>query len=757
MAENHDKTSRAVRDGVVSVTGNIFQLAVELEQLYRTCSGDPDFPTVIDHFGIEDDAALADLIEADGRLRLRSDLPASLDRYRLAIPDLALRADPLDAAIDIALRAVTRSSHADEASVETLIAEYPDLQDAIREAAALNNALWSTAAVRLELTETASRDLPCDFGPVDADGCHRYELRQLLGEGGFGQVYLAEDRSLSEEGHPALVAIKVLAGTSRSAWDRQRLIDEATKARRVNHPNVVRVLDRGISDDNEDFIVNEFVEGGDLGRWARHHRHSLRVRDVVRMAAKCARGVHAAHMAGLVHCDLKPNNIMVTSEGEPKVTDFGIAIRADDKDTAGAGADQTDRPLGNLAFMSPEQYRMEPSALTIPSDVYALGGILYWLLTNDLPNGATPEAVERIHRKSSEERAEPDLESPHPGTDGDLQSICRRALAVASERRYNSAASLAEDLERWSDREPIPWTKPSPWRRLVLWSRRKPALAVATALIIALAVVAGITIQQMISTRIEAAIAKVRLDGQMKARADYEATLQDWAVRARESMEENLPNETLISVWLTEWLYGPTVFSDGSDPTELWEFRIETVRDVIEQAQACGHGQAVETLLWHSSLGFWLIRQGQCLEAETLLAETHASLAGAINSPDDPWLEDVRAMQTCAALCNLAQTVSDSPPSDERTGHLTEMESILQPTEQRLNQQHPGSGLHRLLLEHLVLLYGPSLLDRPEELQEVEKSLAVFEEDDDKKASTAANASAAGRNISAGSSESNQP
>ncbi|UCD74919.1 MAG: serine/threonine protein kinase [Phycisphaerales bacterium] len=704
----------------MSITSDIFQLAVELEQFYDRSPDDPDFAIIIDRFRIEDDAGVADLIEADGRLRLRSHLPVTLERYRRAIPDLARRSDPLDAAIDIALRAVARSSHTDEASVERLIAEHPDLKVAIRETAMLNNALFSTAAVRSQLGEAPTRDLPCAFGPVGEEGDHRYELQRLLGEGAFGQVYLAEDRRLSEEGHPALVAIKVLLGTDRSAWDRQRLIDEATKARRVDHPHVVRVLDRGISDQNEDFIVYEFVEGGDLGRWARHRRQSLNVRDAVRLTAEAARGVHAAHMAGLVHCDLKPNNIMVTSEGAPKVADFGIAIRADDENTPNSEPGRDERPLGNLAFMSPEQYRMEPSALTIPSDVYALGGILYWLLTGNLPNGATPEAVERTHRSGSTERLEPELRRLCRGADRDLASICRRALAVNPELRYDSAAGLAEDLENWLRREPIPWTRPSPTRRLTLWSRRKPALAVAAGLILALVVTGGAILQHL---RVEAAVAEARLEEEERARREYYSQLEDWRRQLQTEIDKGMKHELLPKIWLSEWLYGPTVLGQGRDRFTLWDIRVDVVRQILKDARESGRDRDLETLLWEGTLGLWLIRQGQCEEAEKLLAKNLATLGEVLKSPDDPWLEDVRAMRTCATLRRLALADLSSKPSTEFLPQLTEAESILKQTEQRLNERHPGSPLHHLILEHLQLLWGPGMLDQPQRRDEVSRRL----------------------------------
>jgi serine/threonine protein kinase len=204
----------------------------------------------------------------------------------------------------------------------------------------------------------------------------------LLGSGGSGDVYLAADRQLSEQGHEALVAIKVLAG-DRGPWARQRLIDEATKARRVTHANVVRVLDRGVSDDDEDFVVYEHVAGGDLGEWLDRRPQRLSARDAASLMSRIARGVHAAHAAGLVHCDLKPGNVLMTAEGEPRVADFGIAVRADDEAAQYSG--DREQPIGNIAFIAPEQFRMQDGCFSIAADVYALGGMLYYLVTRATP------------------------------------------------------------------------------------------------------------------------------------------------------------------------------------------------------------------------------------------------------------------------------------------------------------------------------------------------------------------------------------
>ena len=178
------------------------------------------------------DAGLPELIEADGRLRLRLRRQLTLDRYLKGIPDLADRGDALDAAIDMTLRAVARTGRPDDDAVNGLIEQYHEFGTEIRDAAALNNALWSTEQVRRYFTTAPIKTLPSDFGPSLADGVQRYELRELLGEGAFGQVYLAVDRQLSEAGHPALVSIKLLSRGNSSLTRRPRPAASRTRTSR---------------------------------------------------------------------------------------------------------------------------------------------------------------------------------------------------------------------------------------------------------------------------------------------------------------------------------------------------------------------------------------------------------------------------------------------------------------------------------------------------------------------------------------------
>jgi len=676
----------------------------KLEGLDRL--GTASFAHVVTHFEVEletiSDGQLADLIEADGRRRLQRREPIGLERYLSVIPNLRQRPDPLDAAVDMTLRSHARAGQPTEEAVHDLVAMHPELERPIREAAALNNALWSTHRVQRHLAEsTPPRALPADFGPLIESGERRYELKDLLGEGAFGQVYLAVDRQLSDEGHAALVSIKVLPGYDRSAWARQRLVDEATKARRIAHPNVVSVLDRGVSDENEDFIVYEFVDGGELGRWYKREGGHAGARAIASMVSQIARGVHAAHMAGLVHCDLKPNNVILTAAGVPKVSDFGIAIRANEP-AARAGATTTEQePLGNLAFMSPEQHRMEPGATTIPTDVYALGGMLYWLLTGTLPNGSNVEEIRRTHDRRTG-RPEPPRLPLTGGTDRDLEAIVRRAMAIAPEDRHSSAAVLADELDAWLRLEPIRWTRPTPLRLLHLWIRRKPALAAVTAVTILLAIGGGFAVERAVlhrNRREQASEMAVRFVSMIK-----------------EAQNAELVSELLPQIWYVEWLFGPTVLGDDERRIRVWNKRVETIEAMLDRKKETGRDSYFESIIWGTALGFWLVHRDDEQAAPVL--EENLAAYRRILPEDDPWLPQVEGLLACARM----STVTDP------TG-VADLATRIERGVAAIGRDERGAPLHRLFLERLIALYGADDLDNPERIAEINAILAELNAD----------------------------
>lgn len=303
------------------------------------------------------DEALAELIETDGRTRLRDGESLSLTDYLAALPALREMPVAMDAAIDMALRSRSRASRPSPEAVASLIADHPDLESKIREAALLGQALWSTNQTAYVTSRFVAK-LPCEFGQRLPDGSAPYRLLRRLGAGASGEVLLAEDLRLSEPETPAFVAIKALAAAPDDPWSRRRLVDEAAKARRVDHPNVVRALHTGVSEQGDDYIVYEHVLGVDLETWAGGRGLPLEPRVAASIMERVSRAVQAAHTAGLTHCDLKPANILMTEDGEPKVTDFGAAVRWKQGEALRGESGR----VGTLAFMAPEQYRLEDGA-----------------------------------------------------------------------------------------------------------------------------------------------------------------------------------------------------------------------------------------------------------------------------------------------------------------------------------------------------------------------------------------------------------
>lgn len=689
-------------------------ILADLERRYASNSN-LEFERIIEDVNTSDDNIVADVIECDGRLRLSRRMDVRLDRYLRVLPDLPARPVPLDAAIDVALRSMSRGARVDPRAVEDLVGQYPQMEAAIREAAALNAALWSTTGLRRLVEPLPLKPLPSDFGPLLPDGRRRYELQQLLGQGAFGQVYLGFDRQLSEEGHAAKVAIKILVLAGEAPWSRARLIEEATKVRRINHANVVLVHDRGVTEQDEDFIVYEYVEAGDLARRLEARPAPWPASDAARMAAKIALGVHAAHSAGVIHCDLKPGNIMLNAADEPKVADFGIAIRL------GAAQElrNADAPglAGNIAFISPEQYRGEEGALSVQSDIYALGGILFLLLTGELPNGSTVREIAQTHDGERGRVDPPRLRGLGHGVDHDLEAICRRALAPRPQDRYASAAAMAEDLEHWLAHEPIGWTRPGFSRVLRLWARRKPGLAAAAALgflMIGTSAIVGQRLSAIANQkRVEAAVTQSKLVQQGEAQQKEIAGRVELAkhlTSLKQTYRLNL--EVLNQIWLLEYVFGPRVLNVEQAQSQLWQNRIKIIRGVVNEARRQGRGNQMETLLWEGALGFWLVSDGDYTEAEPLLTENIAKWSVRLDANDE-WLTTLRAMAACAAVNRRvaqAATVKTTTGSD---AELLQLQAALDAYSNQLDDGRTGTPVHLLVLRATAALHGPTLLNDP--------------------------------------------
>jgi eukaryotic-like serine/threonine-protein kinase len=331
-----------------------------------------------------------------------------------------------------------------------------------------------------------------------------YEITGILGQGGMGIVYKARHLALNRP-----VALKMIrTGQNAEPGELIRFKSEAQAAARLQHPNIVQVFEVG-EHAGLPFFALELVDGGTLA--AKLAQRLPSPTEVAGLVETLAQAMHFAHCRNVIHRDLKPANVLLTADGVPKVTDFGLARQLD----ADSSQTRTGVIMGTPSYMAPEQASGQTHAAGPAADVYALGAILYALLTGQPPfKGAT--SLETLDQVRGQEPVAPSrLQARLPR---DLETICLKCLAKEPERRYASAQELAEDLRRFQNGEPIRARPVGNGERLWRWARRNPTVAALIALVhvLALAGLGGIVSQWR-----EAVIA--RGEAQTKAEAEAQA------------------------------------------------------------------------------------------------------------------------------------------------------------------------------------------------------------------------------------------
>ena len=296
-----------------------------------------------------------------------------------------------------------------------------------------------------------------------------FEVLGEIGEGGMGVVFKARDLGLNRE-----VALKMLSsGAAARKSELERLQMEAEAIARLKHDHIVQIYGIG-QHEGCAYLSLELVGGGNLQEQS--HGAPQPLRHAVELVRSIARAVHYAHQNGIVHRDLKPHNILLTADGRPKITDFGLA-----KHLEGTSQQtQTGAVIGTPNYMSPEQAAGRTGQVGPLTDVYGLGGILYYLLTGRPPHiGET--GIETLRSVTESEPVPPKLLNPRVSRD--LQTICLKCLEKDPRKRYESAEAVADELRRILDGQPI-HARPVGWpTRFTRWCGRNPRVAGLAALL----------------------------------------------------------------------------------------------------------------------------------------------------------------------------------------------------------------------------------------------------------------------------------
>jgi tRNA A-37 threonylcarbamoyl transferase component Bud32 len=364
---------------------------------------------------------------------------------------------------------------------EDYLARFPHAAGLIEDLLSRDSASGRTNPEQQTRSEPAAL---CAAGPPAIPG---YEVLEKIAEGGMGVVYKARQVKANR-----IVALKmILSGSHAGQAQVARFRTEVEAIARLQHPNIVQVYEVGETEGRPYFSL-EYCEGGSLDR--KTAGDPLPPNEAARLTETLARAIGAAHKANVIHRDLKPANVLLTADGTPKITDFGLAKKLDE-----ASQTQDGDVIGTPSYMAPEQAGGKKD-VGPAADVYALGAILYDLLTGRPPFKAAT-TLDTLMQVVAEEPVPPgELNAKVPK---DVETICLKCLSKDSRQRYATAEDLAEDLRRWQAGEPI--TARRVWwiGRAMKWVRRRPVIAALSAAVV-VAMVAGTAVSLHFGLRAQA-------------------------------------------------------------------------------------------------------------------------------------------------------------------------------------------------------------------------------------------------------------
>ena len=419
---------------------------------------------------------------------------------------------------------------------------YPDLASELREFFAdqkivdrWTQPLREVAAPTVGFDPLATVSDSSRPGEPGTQSLQDYEILEEIARGGMGVVYKARHLRLNR-----IVALKmILAGPQISPADVHRFRLETEAVASLDHPNIMPVYEVG-EHRGRPYFSMKLIDGGSLAEQL--PRYSGDQRATGQLLAAVARGVHHAHQRGLLHRDLKPANILIDSQGQPYVTDFGLARRV----AADSGLTQSGAIVGTPSYMAPEQAAGRKD-LSTAADVYSLGAILYTMLTSRPPFRAdTP--LETVREVLEVEPSRPRLH--RRDIDRDLETICLKCLEKQPQRRYGSAEALAEDLERWLAGEPIRARRSSFFERSIKRARKNPAGAALVAVsVLALAglVAVGVVYQDQRARTAERKLDEQRAESQVRSELFASLSTADWHLARKEWSSAKLELEKMLA------------------------------------------------------------------------------------------------------------------------------------------------------------------------------------------------------------------
>ncbi|MBL8228386.1 MAG: serine/threonine protein kinase [Bryobacterales bacterium] len=386
----------------------------------------------------------------------------------------------------------------DPAARELLLQAHPSLRAEVE------------SLLRFHQTDSGPLDRPphaLDSSPYQGQRIGPYRVLRELGSGGMGIVLLAQR---DEPGFDLTVALKLARMSFRSEFFSRRFLEERQILAKLEHPNIARLLDGGVTEDGTPFLAMQYVDGVPLDQWCAASNASLHTRlEIVR---KICAAVEYAHEHLVVHRDLKPANILVTAAGEPMLLDFGTARLLDPAGQTGSTA--TALPMMTVRYASPEQVR--GMAGSTRSDIYSLGIILYELLTGHWPysteSASTPELLRAVTEQDAIAPSRR-VAKDQGRLAGDLDAIVLKALDKDPARRYGTAGQLSEDLRRHLQDEPVSARGPA-WTYVAsrFLRRHKWAVAAAATVVLSLTAATAYSIRQAaIAERERAKTAQVAL------------------------------------------------------------------------------------------------------------------------------------------------------------------------------------------------------------------------------------------------------